>query len=62
MNSYLWIRLDLEPAVTKMAFTPERKDWCRVVIPDLLLFGIVSHTHSNVVVACTTVGRYYDDD
>ena len=38
-----------------MALTPERVDWRRVIIPDLLLLGVVSHAHSNVVITCTTV-------
>lgn len=49
--------MNLEPAITQMAFTPKREDGCRVVCTDFLLFGIVSHTHTNVVVTCSTVNE-----
>ena len=38
-----------------MTFAPERVDWRRVIIPNLLLLGVVSHAHPNVVIARTTV-------
>lgn len=38
-----------------MAFTSERVDWRGVIIADLLLLGVVSHAHSDVVVTGTTV-------
>ena len=38
-----------------MAFTPERVDWRRVIIPNLLLLGVVSHAHPDVVVTGTAV-------
>ena len=38
-----------------MTFTPERVDWCGIIIPNLLLLGVVSHTHSDVVITRATV-------
>jgi hypothetical protein len=53
--TYLGIGLYLKPPRTQMAFAPERVDWRRVIIPDLLLLGVVSHAHSDVVITGTTV-------
>ena len=53
--TYLGIGLYLKPPRTQMTFTPERVDWCRVIIPDLLLLGVVSHAHSDMIIAGTTV-------
>ena len=38
-----------------MAFAPERVDWRRVIIPNLLLLGVVSYAHPDVVVTGTAV-------
>ena len=51
------VRLDLKPAVTQMAFTPERKYGRRIIVANLLLFRIVPNAHSDVVIACST-GTY----
>jgi len=53
--AYLGIRLDLKPPRTQMTLTPERVDWRRVILSNLLLLSVVSHAHSDVVIAGATV-------
>ena len=57
--TYLGVSLDFEPPVAEMALATERKDGCRVICADFLLLCIITNTHANMVVACSTadVGR-----
>ena len=50
----LGIRLNLEPAITQVAFTPKGIDRGGIVRSDFFLFRIVAHAHANVVVAGAT--------
>ena len=54
ISSVLGVRLDGKPVVAKVAFATKGVDWCRVVVPNFLLFRIVADTHADVVVACPT--------
>lgn len=53
--AYLGICLYLKPPRTQVAFASERINWGGIIIPDLLLLCIVSHAHSDVVIASTAV-------
>ena len=52
-ETHLRVGLDLKPAVAKMTLASEGVDGGRVVVPDLLLFRIVTYTHPNMSVACS---------
>lgn len=51
--THLGIGLYLKPPGTQMTFALERVNWRGIIIPDLFLLSVESHTHSDVVIAGT---------
>lgn len=54
----LGVRLNLEPAITQVAFASKGINGRGVVRPDFLLLCIVAYAHSDVVVARPTGGTH----
>lgn len=50
-TAHLWISADFEPPVAKVTLASERKNGGGEVHSDFALLGIVTHAHTNVVVA-----------
>ena len=55
-TAHLGIRADLEPSVAKMTLASEGKNGSGEVHPNFSFLGIVTHTHTNVVVAAQAAG------
>ena len=54
-RTHLWIRLNLKPSATQVAFAPEREYWCTVIVANLLLFRVVPNPHADVCIAVPAV-------
>lgn len=57
-NTHLRVGLNFEPAVAQMTLAPKGVDRGGVVVADFLLFGVITHPHPDVVIACSTVKNW----
>ena len=57
LTTHLRIRLNLEPTTAQMTLATKRIDGRGIVVANFLLLCVVSHSHANMIVACSTVAH-----
>jgi len=63
--AYLRICLNFKPTIAQVTFTPKGENWGREVCANLLLLRVITHSHTDMIIACATfisqVSRSYAD-